>query len=749
MNGSVLIIGGGVVGMRAAAELLQQRFRVYLVEAGSSIGGILNAADRLPPAGEHASCALQALRPIVVNDPNSTILTSTEVLSLEGIPGDFIAKVRRHGSGDSDEMDLAVGAVILATPRAPDRHAQELAKKLSLELDEDGLLRPAECCHPVLTARAGVFACRDPHSPEDVSQSVIRACAAASRAAVLLTAARGADLVDTSPRDSLPVMPGDEPKIAVVIDEGDGDVRGILIPERLADYARTLPGVQQVEVTPDASDGSTIRKLLSTGRFNRLVVAGPSPITHEYLFQRYAEEGGLNRFLLEMVNLHEQCARVHSGHPEEAARKARVLIRMGVARARRLEPLEEVKVGVVQSCLVVGGAGAGVSCASALAAMGFDVHLVEAHSEPEGAAHGHDRLVRPLLDELRSHERVRLLAPAAVVAVRGCAGGFTVDVIRQGAKESLQVGAIVVAAARDEIFQRDYFEASLALTKDGAGHYVTTEGILNPLDSVTAGVFICGPARADLTPADALLDGEAAASRAACVISSDVVARPPVMSQVVDKNCDGCAYCVEPCPTRSITLLEYILGGETRKVIEVSDATCIGCGICMATCPKDGAFVSHYRPDSFTDMIRAALEEDEENGGDLPVIIGFCCNRCAYPGADSAASAGIQYPSSIRIIRAVCLGMIHPNIVMDALSHGADGVLLCGCYEGECRSREGIRRALARREGIQLLMEDFGLEQGRFHLEHIAAAEGLNFARVVEEMTEKLAGLGPSPYKGG
>ncbi len=748
MKGSVLIVGGGVAGMRAAAELLQQRFRVYVVEAGSSIGGILNTADRLPPAGDHASCALQALRPLVVNDPNSTIFASSEILSLEGVPGDFIARVRRVAGGDSDEMDLAVGAIILATPCAPDRQTQAQAGKLGVELHGYGSYGPAEGCHPILSSRAGVFVCRDAHSPEDVSRSVVQACAAASRAAVLLAAASGADLIDTSPRDLFPVKPGDEPGIAVVIDEGEGDVRGILDPKNLAEYTRTLPGVLQVEVTPDASNGSTIRELLCTRRFNRLVVAGPSPVTHEHVFQRHAEEAGLNRFLVEVVNLHDQCARVHSAYPEEAARKARVLIKMGVARARRLEPLEDVQVGVVQSCLVVGGAGAGVSCAWALAGMGFEVHLVEDQSGPETAASVDDSLVGPLLAGLRSRQRMRLHAPAAVGSVRGCVGGFTVDVIRQGAKESLQVGAIVVASARDELFQGDCFEASLALAKDGAGHYMAAEGILNPLDSVTAGVFLCGPARADLTPADALLDGEAAASRAACVISCDVMRRPPVMSQVVDENCDGCAYCVEPCPTRSITLLEYILGGETRKVIEVSDATCIGCGICMATCPKDGAFVRHYRPESFTDMIRAVLEEDAESGSDLPVVIGFCCNRCAYPGADSAASAGIQYPPGIRIIRPVCLGMIHPNIVMDALSHGADGVLLCGCYEGECRSREGIRRALARREGIRLLMEDFGLEQARFRLEHIAAAEGLKFARVVEEMTGKLAGLGPSPYKG-
>ncbi|NIP27573.1 MAG: 4Fe-4S dicluster domain-containing protein [Phycisphaerae bacterium] len=59
------------------------------------------------------------------------------------------------------------------------------------------------------------------------------------------------------------------------------------------------------------------------------------------------------------------------------------------------------------------------------------------------------------------------------------------------------------------------------------------------------------------------------------------MARPPTISDVIDKNCDGCAYCVDSCPTRSITLLEFMLRGDIKKVVEVSERTCIGCGICM------------------------------------------------------------------------------------------------------------------------------------------------------------------------
>jgi coenzyme F420-reducing hydrogenase delta subunit len=186
-----------------------------------------------------------------------------------------------------------------------------------------------------------------------------------------------------------------------------------------------------------------------------------------------------------------------------------------------------------------------------------------------------------------------------------------------------------------------------------------------------------------------------------------------------------------------------MLRGDIKKVVEVSERTCIGCGICMSTCPKQGIDVKHYTLKTFSETVQATLENDSEE----PLIVCFCCNRCAYPGADAAGHAGLQYPANVGIIRTVCSGTIHPNIIMDALTRGADGVLLCGCHLGNCRSRAGIRKALDRKEAIALMLEDFGLEPERFRLEHIAASEGRKFAEAVKDMTEQLNSLGPSPYR--
>lgn len=136
-----------------------------------------------------------------------------------------------------------------------------------------------------------------------------------------------------------------------------------------------------------------------------------------------------------------------------------------------------------------------------------------------------------------------------------------------------------------------------------------------------------------------------------------------------------------------------------------------------------------------------AQEEEFE-----PLIIAFCCNWCSYTGADLAGTSRLQYPHNIRIIRVMCSGMVHPNLVIDALSKGADGVLMCGCHPGDCHYLEGNLKAEKRAEAIFLLLEDLGIEPERYRLEWISASEGQKFAQTMKEMTDTIKSLGPSPY---
>ena len=142
------------------------------------------------------------------------------------------------------------------------------------------------------------------------------------------------------------------------------------------------------------------------------------------------------------------------------------------------------------------------------------------------------------------------------------------------------------------------------------------------------------------------------------------------------------------------------------------------------------------------DSVEKSLSQEFE-----PLIIGFCCNWCSYAGADLAGTSRLQYPPNVLIIRVMCSGMIHPNIVIDALTKGADGVIICGCHIGDCHYISGNERAKQRAEAIELMLEDYGLEPERFRLEWVSASEGPKFAQVMKEIVEAVKSIGPSPYR--
>ncbi len=129
-----------------------------------------------------------------------------------------------------------------------------------------------------------------------------------------------------------------------------------------------------------------------------------------------------------------------------------------------------------------------------------------------------------------------------------------------------------------------------------------------------------------------------------------------------------------------------------------------------------------------------------------PKIIAFCCNWCSYAGADLAGVSRLQYPTNVRIIRVMCSNMVHPNLVIDALTKGIDGVIMCGCHIGDCHYIDGNKSAEKRANAITLMLEDFGIESERFRLEWISASEAPKFAEVMREVVNTIKKLGPSPY---
>jgi F420-non-reducing hydrogenase iron-sulfur subunit len=132
-----------------------------------------------------------------------------------------------------------------------------------------------------------------------------------------------------------------------------------------------------------------------------------------------------------------------------------------------------------------------------------------------------------------------------------------------------------------------------------------------------------------------------------------------------------------------------------------------------------------------------------------PAIVVFACNWCSYAGADTAGVSRIQHQPHFRMIRVMCSGRIQPGFVLRAFERGADGVLVSGCHFGDCHYVNGNERAVEQFEKTKNLVKLLGLEEGRLRLEWISAAEGVRFAQVINEFTDQVRQLGPSPLTNG
>jgi F420-non-reducing hydrogenase iron-sulfur subunit len=126
-----------------------------------------------------------------------------------------------------------------------------------------------------------------------------------------------------------------------------------------------------------------------------------------------------------------------------------------------------------------------------------------------------------------------------------------------------------------------------------------------------------------------------------------------------------------------------------------------------------------------------------------PVILGFTCNWCSYRAADLAGTARIKYPPNIRLVRLMCSGRLDPTFVLKAFALGADGVLVSGCWPGECHYQVQNLKALRRVQLLRRVVEDLGIEPVRLQLIWASAAEGQRLAGEIARMTEEVRAVGP------
>ena len=116
------------------------------------------------------------------------------------------------------------------------------------------------------------------------------------------------------------------------------------------------------------------------------------------------------------------------------------------------------------------------------------------------------------------------------------------------------------------------------------GFFMEAHAKLRPVDFATEGVYLAGLAHNPKNLRECMVQGKAAASRAATVISKDQLETEGAIATVNAELCVGCGACEEVCAYKAISVEDVTIRGVTSRKAVINDVLCKGCGTCSATC---------------------------------------------------------------------------------------------------------------------------------------------------------------------
>jgi F420-non-reducing hydrogenase iron-sulfur subunit len=128
-------------------------------------------------------------------------------------------------------------------------------------------------------------------------------------------------------------------------------------------------------------------------------------------------------------------------------------------------------------------------------------------------------------------------------------------------------------------------------------------------------------------------------------------------------------------------------------------------------------------------------------------IVVYSCHYCAYAAADLAGVLRMRYPADLKIVEIPCTGRFDVLEALHAFEHGADGVLVAGCLEGDCHFQAGNLNAKRRVEHARRLIARVGLEPARLAMVNMSSAMGARFAEAASDFSRQIHDLGASPLR--
>ena len=227
--------------------------------------------------------------------------------------------------------------------------------------------------------------------------------------------------------------------------------------KKLRDYFGKFPNVTVASDYPfvcSEPGQDMIQENIEKEGLDRVIIASCTPSLHQDLFKDLLRKSNLNPFLLRRVGIREHCSWV-GDDVEKNTEKAIKLIKAGLYSASHYVPLEEKRVDVTKSALIIGGGVSGLSAALFLSKMGMQVYLVEKEAELGGHVRAIKNLwpvrkdgldiIEEMVAELRTRENVEIFTSASIASFEGFFGNYQAVIDSPAGEKKIAAGGVIVA----------------------------------------------------------------------------------------------------------------------------------------------------------------------------------------------------------------------------------------------------------------------------------------------------------------
>ena len=186
-----------------------------------------------------------------------------------------------------------------------------------------------------------------------------------------------------------------------------------------------------------------------------------------------------------------------------------------------------------------------------------------------------------------------------------------------GRQRRVPVDMVILAAGLEP--HADHGEVShlFGVGCGDAGFFTERHPKLDPVATMTEGVYIAGTCQGPKDIPDSVAQGAAAAARVLGVISRKEVSLEPIRASIDESRCSGCRICNNLCPYHAIDYLEDL--GVSR----VNPALCKGCGTCVAACPSQIITGAHFTFDQIMAEIEGIMVDVFDGEAFEPVAEGM------------------------------------------------------------------------------------------------------------------------------